>query len=130
MLQLSRKSELKCSFSPNATPRDGNCLIHAISDSILNNEAFKHTGDDNVLKKWTELLIDFKFYEDMDDADHINYLRSRFSLGASEWLAGMLGFKENDKSNLCYSDEEWEFIWSTMIERGLFPHYRIIRETL
>ena len=118
LLQLSRKSELICSFSPNASQREGNCLIHAIYDSIFNNEAFEHTGDDNVLRRWTELLKDFKFYEDMDDADHINYLRSKFVLGASEWLAGMHGSKENEKSNLGYSDVEWEFIWSTMIEEG------------
>ena len=118
LLLLSKKPELKCSFSPNVTPRDGNCLLHAISDGILYNDAFKHTGNDDKQQIWANLLKDFKFYDNMDDVEHINYLRTRFVSGASEWLAGKCGSKENDKIKLGYSDDEWDFVWSTMLEDG------------
>ena len=109
-LLLSRKPELKCIFSPNATPRDGNCLLHALSDGILFNDAFKHTYYEERQQSWLKLLT--------EEADHVRYLRSRFVLGASEWLSGMHGSKENNKQDLGYSDAEWEFIWSTMYEDG------------
>jgi hypothetical protein len=38
--------------------------------------------------------------------------------GASDWLSGKNGSKENDKLILNYSDDEWDFIWATMIENG------------
>ena len=44
------------------------------------------------------------------------YLRNRFVLGASEWLAGKYGSKRNDKNILDYTDDEWAYIWSTMLE--------------
>ena len=44
------------------------------------------------------------------------HLRRRFVQGASEWMAGCHGSKENDKLKLGYTDEEWNFIWSTMLE--------------
>ena len=39
-------------------------------------------------------------------------------IGSSEWMSGKNGSKCNDKMVLGYSDEEWTFIWSTMIEDG------------
>ena len=60
--------------------------------------------------------MDLKFYDDMDN--HIMYLRNRFAIGASEWLAGKNGSKRNDKNILDYTDDEWAYIWSTMLEDG------------
>ena len=48
--------------------------------------------------------------------NHTMYLRNRFVLGASEWLAGKYGSKRNDKNILDYTDDEWAYIWSTMLE--------------
>ena len=36
LLLLSDKPELNCDFSPNVTPRDGNCLLHGIDCSFCN----------------------------------------------------------------------------------------------
>ena len=115
-LLLSSKPELKCIFSPSATPRDGNCLLHALSDGILFNDAFRHTNNEEKQQSWSKLLKEFKFYTNMEDADHVRYLRTRFVFGASEWLSGMHGSKENNKQDLGYSDAEWESIWSSMYE--------------
>ena len=38
--------------------------------------------------------------------------------GAREWLAGMHGSKENDMEILGYTQEEWNYIWSTMLIDG------------
>ena len=54
----------------------------------------------------------------MNEDEHIQYLRNRFVIGASEWLAGNCGSKENNKSSLGYSDSEWDWIWTTMLEDG------------
>ena len=68
---------------------------------------------------WTQLLIYSRFYdEDLDDAEHLQFLRNKWVFGASEWLAGKNGSKENDKALLGYTDEQWNYIWSTMIEDG------------
>ena len=69
-------------------------------------------------ESWTELLQDLRFSEEMDENEHVQYLRNRFVIGASEWLAGNFGSKENDKSSLGYSDSEWDWIWTTMLEDG------------
>ena len=50
--------------------------------------------------------------------EHTLYLRRRLVLGASEWLNGMHGSKENDKIKFGYTDREWEWIWSSIIEDG------------
>jgi hypothetical protein len=63
-----------------------------------------------------QLLQDLKVWEDIEN--NTMYLRRRWVLGSAEWLAGMHGSKTNDKEILGYSDWEWEFIWSTMIEDG------------
>ena len=54
----------------------------------------------------------------MDDDQQIQFLRNRWVIGASEWLAGKNGSKENDKLILDYTDNEWDFIWTTMMENG------------
>ena len=46
------------------------------------------------------------------------YLRRRFVLGAAGWMAGGNGSLQNDKILFDYTDEEWEFIWMTMLEDG------------
>ena len=57
----------------------------------------------------------FEFFEELD---HIGFLRRRLVIGASEWLAGNHGSKENDKEKLGYTDKEWQLIWSLMMEDG------------
>ena len=63
-------------------------------------------------------MQDLRFSEEMDENEHIQYLRNRFVVGASEWLAGNFGSKENNKSSLGYSDSELDWIWTTMLEDG------------
>ena len=46
------------------------------------------------------------------------YLRTRLVLGASEYMAGANGSKQNDKDLFDYTDDEWDYIWSTMLENG------------
>ena len=101
------------------------CLYFlAIIDGILNNDAFKHTGQDKLNETWTALMKDMKFWEDMDD--HMMYLRRRWVIGSSAWMSGMYGSKQNDKVLLGYTDYEWEFIWATMIEDRAWavPHIK------
>ena len=59
-LFLSQKPYKSCEVSPTVTPRDGNCLIHAITDSILNNDALKNNGTDSLNGTWSKLLQDLK----------------------------------------------------------------------
>ena len=87
-------------------------------DSVLNNEAFWHTGRGQDFDVWTELLKELKIHTDMEQNDHTMFLRKRFVTGASKWLAGMHGSKENDKAKLGYTDYQWETIWSQMLEDG------------
>ena len=85
-------------------------------DSILNNDALKHNSGEMLNATWTKLLQDLKCYGDVED--HTNFLRRRWVLGAAEWMGGKNGSKQNDKELLGYTDSQWEFIWSTMIEDG------------
>ena len=39
-------------------------------------------------------------------------------LEASEGLAGKYGANHNEKSNFGYTEKEWEWIWSSMMEDG------------
>ena len=93
-----------------------NDLISAICDSIINNDALKHNAKEQLNETWSNLLKEMKFYEGTDD--HLMYLRSRWVMGAAEWMAGGQESKQNDKENLGYSDEEWDYIWTTMLEDG------------
>ena len=83
----------------------------------MNNDAFKHTAKDSRNETWMELLMDFKIFDGMDD--QIMYLRRRFVLGASEWMAGKNGSMQNDKLVFDYTDGEWEFICLKMVH-GLY----------
>ena len=90
--------------------------LSGISDGCLNNDALKHNKGEQLNQTWTTLLKDLKFYEDIDD--HTNYLRKKWVLGASESLSGKHGSKVNDQEILGYTDDEWNYIWSTMIKDG------------
>ena len=91
-------------------------LFLAISDGILENDAFKHTFGDLHNTTWTQLLLDFQFFDNLED--HIWALRRRFVLGAADWLAGNNGSRENDKEVYGYSDAQWEYVWETMLVDG------------
>ena len=78
----------------------------ALSDGILNNDAFKHCDGEYNNENWTQLLREFKFFKEIDD--HIMYLRRSFVLGAADWMAGKNGSKQNDKLLFDYTDSEWE----------------------
>ena len=99
----------------------------------MNDDALKHNGDDDLNQTWSKLMQDLKVWEDIDD--HMLYLRRRWVQGSAEWLAGRYESKENDKQVLGYSDYEWEFVWTTMVQDGAWavPHIkdsagRIIKE--
>ena len=51
-LFLKERQGMSCEASPLQTPRDGNCLIHAISDSILNNDALRNNDRDQLNETW------------------------------------------------------------------------------
>ena len=91
-------------------------LIIAIADGIMENEAFKHNAGDLHNETWTQLLMDFGFFDEEDN--HIMDLRRRFVLGAADWLAGNNGSLRNDKDLLGYTDTQWEYIWNTMLVDG------------
>ena len=91
-------------------------ILSAISDGILHNDALKQNGDETKNETWNRLLQDLKFFPGEDD--HIMYLRRRFVLGASEFMCGANGSKQNDKDLFEFTDDEWEYIWVTMLEDG------------
>ena len=91
-------------------------IVSAIMDGLQDNDAFKQNRVDNLNAVWASLMKDIKLWE--DNVDHVMYLRRRWVLGSSEWMSGMNNSKCNDKVVLDYSDDEWTFIWSTMIEDG------------
>ena len=91
-------------------------IISAISDGMLYNDALKQNGDETKNGTWNSLLQDLNFFAGEDD--HIMYLRRRFVLGASEFMSGANGSKQNDKDLFEYTDDEWEYIWMTMLEDG------------
>ena len=47
-------------------------------------------------------------------------------IGSREWLAGKQGSLENYKETFDYSDSEWEYIWSTLLNDGSWdvPHIK------
>ena len=91
-------------------------IFVAISDGIQNNDAFKHTAGESHNETWTQLLLDLEFFEEVED--HILDLRRRFVFGAADWMAGNNGSLQNDKLLFGYTDAQWEYIWSTMLEDG------------
>jgi hypothetical protein len=92
------------------------CYILIISDNILNNDALKHNGTDQLNETWSNVLRKLKFFEDIED--HTLFLRTRWVMGAAEWMSGRHNSKQNDKEIFGYSDEEWNYIWATMLEDG------------
>ena len=46
------------------------------------------------------------------------FLRTRWAMGAAEWMSGGHNSKQNDKEVFGYLDEEWNYIWATMLEDG------------
>ena len=91
-------------------------MIHsAIMDGLQDNDAFKNNHGDDLNESWATLMKDLKFWEN-DNEDLVMYLRRRWVLGSSEWMSGMNDSKCNDKVMLDYTDADWIYIWSTMIE--------------
>ena len=82
----------------------------------MENNAFKHNTGDMHNETWTQLLLDFGFFDDQEN--HMMDLRRRFVLGAADWCAGNNGSLRNDKEILGYTDTQWEYIWNTMLEDG------------
>ena len=93
-------------------------FIPALCDGIYNNDAFKNTTGDENNEKWTQLLLDLKFFDDLDEKEHVMELRRRFVYGAADWMAGNNNSLQNDKAVFGYTDNEWQYIWSTMLEDG------------
>ena len=93
-----------------------NIHISAIVDGILYNEAFKHISNEVNNETWTSLLQDLRLFEEGEN--QLMFLRRRFVLGASKYLSGAFGSKQNDKQLFEYTDQEWEYIWKTMLEDG------------
>ena len=91
-------------------------IFSALIDGVLHNDAFKHRKGDDKQQSWTKLLRDLKLYE--DDTNPVEFLRQKLVLGASQWLSGMHGSKENEKAKFGYNDMEWELIWSLMNHDG------------
>ena len=87
-----------------------------MADGILENNAFKHNTGDMHNETWTQLLLDFGFFDDQEN--HIMDLRRRFVLGAADWCAGNNGSLRNDKEILGYTDTQREYIWNTMLVDG------------
>ena len=87
-------------------------------DGFKNNDGIKHSGDEKMIETWSKSLHEIKVYDNLTHLEHIQYLRHRFVIGASSWLAGENGSSDNDKDVLGYSNSQWEFIWSTMAEDG------------
>ena len=85
-------------------------------DGIEHNDALRNNRGDVLNNTWTNLLKELGCYEGLED--HVNLMRQRWVLGAAEWMSGSNGSKQNQKEDLGYSDSEWEFIGSTLIENG------------
>ena len=99
-------------------------FLLAILDGIENNDAFKHNKQEHLNETWVQLMQDLRFWEETDG--HVSYLRSKWVIGSSEWMSGLNNSKQNDKILLGYSDNEWEYIWATMLEDGAWnvPHIK------
>ena len=82
----------------------------------MENDAFKHNRGELHNETWTNLLLDLGLFDESEDKTM--ELRRRFVFGAADWLAGNNGSLRNDKEILGYTDQQWEFIWNTMLEDG------------
>ena len=92
-------------------------VISAISDGILNNDAFKHCDGETKNESWTKIIKDLKFFDE-NIKDHTMYLRKIFVDGAKTWMAGKYESQVDDKTLFSYTDSEWNFIWSEMLVDG------------
>ena len=101
-------------------------LFLAISDGILENDAFRNIAGDPHNETWTQLLLDFQFFDDLEN--HVMALRRRFVYGSADWLAGHNGSLENDKEKFLYDDAQWQYIWSTMLVDGAWAVPSIVDE--
>ena len=53
----------------------------------------------------------------LEENEHrITNLRRRWVTGAYEWMAGKHGSLQNLKEYFEYNDEEWHYVWNTMIK--------------
>ena len=92
-------------------------ILSAVVDVILNNDAIKNNKGESLNETWTKLVQDLELFENHEN--NTNFLRNKWVWGAAEWMAGENGSKQNDKELFGYSDNEWQYIWSTMLEDGL-----------
>ena len=99
---------LHCKASPNVTPPDGNCLIHAIADFMSNEVVMKRR---HILS--VNLSRDLQVYNMSGNNSLI--LRKRWVFGASQWLAGKHGSLQNLKEIFQYTDDQWTFVWSCLM---------------
>ena len=76
----------------------------------------KHNKGEQPNKSWTKLLKELNL--DGDFNNNTSHLRTKWVFGASESLTGKNGSKINYKDALGYTDDEWYFIWSTLLEDG------------
>ena len=100
------------------------CIIIGIIDGVLHNEAFRHTGEETGVDSWTHLIKRLRLWDDLNTYELLQFLRHRFVTGAFEWLSGKHDSERNDKDVLGYTDQEWEDIWTPMLEDGAWavPH--------
>ena len=98
--------------------------ILALLNGIINNDAFRQIRYEERQETWTKLLQKLQIYSGRTDP--VTNLRRTLVLGASEWLSGMHGSKENEMLKFGYSSMQWEIIWSTMFENGVWnvPGFR------
>ena len=72
------------------------------------------------------MLNDLKLLE--SNENHTKNLRQRWVLGSREWMSGKHGSLQNLKEVFGYSDNEWDFIWSKMIQEGAWNVSGILDE--
>ena len=86
-------------------------------DGILHNKALRNQQSDEFPNQaWNFILKSLKLLDIKED--QTQYLRHRWVLGAHEWMAGKHCSLQNLKGIFAYSDEEWDYIWSTMMQDG------------
>ena len=100
----------------NNEVKDFKFSILAIVDGVLNNEGLKQNKLNDASDSWNQLLIDLELCE--KKKNYIYILRQRWALGASVWLSGKNNSLQNLKNMFGYTDDEWQFVWSTMSKRG------------
>ena len=97
---------LHCKVSLNRTPPDGDCLMHAIADGLLNKQGLeaRFTKQRSLSE---DLQSDLQVYK--SQGQNASILRQRWVLRASDWLSGKHGSLQNMKCFFDYTDSEWNF---------------------